>query len=147
MAIPNQANRKRALAAHTAEERLAAHRRTAEAVTQQTILPALATVRDELHRPAQHAYVTVTSLSATSAQLTIARTPPAAHESADLAIPLRYILAVAFDPQAITVKRIVNDKKGSFLGQTYVTSLRTQAIVDDVRRVWRRIEKNEAARN
>jgi hypothetical protein len=146
VAIPKQANRARARAENTAEDRREAHRRTAEAVMRQTILPALTTVRDELHRPAQHAYVTVTPLSPTSAELTIARTPPAADDSADPAMPLRYVLAIAFDPQAITVKRIVNDKKGSFLGQTYVTSLRTQAIVDDVRRVWRRIEKNEAAR-
>jgi hypothetical protein len=38
-----------------AEDRVALNRRTAEALMHGTILPALATVRDELHRPEQRA--------------------------------------------------------------------------------------------
>jgi hypothetical protein len=111
-----------------------------------TILPALATVRDELHRPEQRLYVTVTPLSATSAELTIAQTPPDAGARSDAAVGLRYVLTVAFGSQAIVVKRSVNGKAGSFLGQHHFTSLRPQAIVDDVRRVWRRAEKTDEAR-
>jgi hypothetical protein len=127
---------------HTAEDLVELNRRTAEAMMQETILPALATVRDELHRPEQRLYVTVTPLSSTSAELTIAQSPP----DADAAVGLRYVLTVAFGSQAIVVKRSVNGKAGSFLGQHHFTSLRQQAIVDDVRRVWRRAEKKEDPR-
>jgi hypothetical protein len=128
-----------------AEDRLAAHRGTAESIMQGTILPAFATVRDELHRPEQHLYVSITPLSPTSAELTIDRTAPEAHDRSNAAVPLRYVLTVAFGSQAIVIKRIVNGKAGSFLGQHYVASLRPQAIVDDVRRVWRRTEQNQDA--
>jgi hypothetical protein len=131
---------------HTAEDRLALNRRTAEAMLHGTSLPALATVRDELHRPEQRLYVAVTPLSATSAELTIAQTPPDASDRSDAAVRLRYILTVAFGSQAIAVKRSVNGKAGSFLGQHHFTSLRPEAIVDDVRRVWRRAEKTENSR-
>jgi len=129
-----------------AEDRVALNRRTAEAMMQETILPAFATVRDELHRPEQRLYVTVTPLSPTSAELTIAQTPPDAGDRSGAAVGLRYILTVAFGSQAIVVKRSVNGKPGSFLGQHHFTSLRQQAIVDDVRRVWRRTEQKEAPR-
>jgi hypothetical protein len=140
-------NRQRgsAVAEQIAEDRLAAHRATAEAIVQRTILPAFATVRDELHRPEQRLYVTITPLSPTSAELTIARTPPEAHDRSATAVPLRYVLTVAFGSQAIVIKRIVNGQAGSFLGQHYFASLRSPAIVDDVRRVWRRTEKKEDA--
>jgi hypothetical protein len=85
-------------------------------------------------------------LSPTSAELTIAQTPPDAGDRSDAAVELRYVLTVAFGSQAIVVKRSVNGKAGSFLGQHHVTSLRPQAIVDDVRRVWRRAEKTEGPR-
>jgi hypothetical protein len=130
-----------------ADDRLAAHRRTAAAILDGTILPALATVQDELHHPEQQVHVTVTPLSPVSAELTIARTPPQGHDRSEPAVPLRYVLAVAFSSQAIVIKRIVNGKAGSFLGQRHVTSLRSQAIVDDVRRVWRRTEQQEAAKH
>jgi hypothetical protein len=126
---------------HTAEDRVELNRRTAEAMMQETILPALATVRDELHRPEQRLYVTVTPLSPTSA-----RTPPDAGDRSEAAVGLRYVLTVAFGSQAIVVKRSVNGKAGSFLGQHHFTSLRPQAIIDDVRRVWRRAETKENPR-
>ena len=129
-----------------AEDRVALNRRTAEAMMQETILPAFATVRDELHRPEQRLYVTVTPLSPTSAELTIAQTPPDAGDRPDAAVGLRYVLTAAFGSRAIVVKRNVNGKAGSFLGQHHFTSLRRQAIVDDVRRVWRRAEKKEDSR-
>jgi hypothetical protein len=44
----------------TAAARCVAHQRTAEALVQETILPALALVQDELHRPGQQHYVTIT---------------------------------------------------------------------------------------
>jgi hypothetical protein len=114
---------------------------------QGTILPAVATVRDELHHPEQQRYVTVTPRSPVSAELIITRTPSEAPDRSEPTVPLRYVLTVAFSSQAIVVKRIVNTTAGSFLGQRYGTSLRSQAIVDDVRRVWRRTEKMEAAKH
>ena len=135
--------RGKAVGEHMAEDRVALNRRTAEAVMEETILPALATVRDELHSPEQRLYVAVTPLSPTSAELTIAQTPPDAGDPSDAAVGLRYVLTVAFGSQAIVVKRSVNGKAGSFLGQHHFTSLRQQAIVDDVRRVWRRAEKEK----
>jgi hypothetical protein len=134
-----------AVAAHTAEDRFATHRRTAESLVQGTILPALETVRDELHRPEQQQHVTITPLSPTSAELTIAPTPPDAGDRSGAAVSLRYVLTVAFDARAIVVKRIVNGTKGSFLGQHHVSSLRQRAIVDDVRRVWRRAAHKQQA--
>jgi hypothetical protein len=128
------------------DDRLAANRETAEAIVQETILPALTTVRDELHRPEQQVYVTVTLLSPTSAELIIARTATSADDPSNSTVPLRYVLVVAIGSRAIVVKRIVNGKSGSFLGQRSAASLRPQAIVDDVRRVWRRTEKNETGR-
>lgn len=130
----------------TAADRVAAHRRTAETMMQETILPALAAVQAELHRPEQQQHVTVTPLSPTSAELTIARTPPTADELAHTAVDLRYVLAVAVGSQAVVVRRTVDGKAGSFLGQRHATSLRQQAIVDDVRRVWRRFVAKEGAR-
>ena len=129
-----------------AEDRVAINRRTAEAMMQETILPAFATVQDELHHPEQRQYVAITPLSPTSAELTIAQTPPEAGDRADAAVGLRYVLTIAFGTQAIVVKRSVNGKAGSFLGQHHFTSLRPQVIVDDVRRVWRRTEKKEDPR-
>jgi hypothetical protein len=82
----------------------------------------------------------------TAAELTIAQTPPDAGDRSDAAVGLRYVLTVAFGSQAIVVKRSVNGKAGSFLGQHHFTGLRQQAIVDDVRRVWRRAEKKEDPR-
>jgi hypothetical protein len=131
---------------HTAEDRVALNRSTAEAMMHRTILPALATVQDEQHRPEQRLYVTVTPLSPTSVELIIAQTPPDASDRSDVAAGLRYVLTVAFGSQAIVVKRSVNGKAGSLLGQHHVTSLKPQAIVDDVRRVWRRAEKAEDPR-
>ena len=111
-----------AVGEYTAEDRVALNRRTAEAMMHGTILPALATVRDELHRPEQRLYVTVMPLSPTSAELTIAQTPPDVGDRSDAAVELRYVLTVAFGSQAIVVKRSVNGKAGSFLGQHYFTA-------------------------
>jgi hypothetical protein len=130
----------------TSAERLAAHRRTAEALTQDTILPAFATLHEEFHRPAQQRYVTIRSDTPTSADLTIATAPPEAGETPGAAGGLRYGLAIAFDPKTMAVKRTVNGTTGSFLGQWFVSSLTSQAIVDDVRRLWRRAAMTEAAR-
>jgi hypothetical protein len=138
--------RGKAVEEQMAEDRVALNRRIAEAMMQETILPAFATVRDELHRPEQRLYVTVTPLSPTSAELTIAQSPPDAGDRSDAAVGLRYVLTVAFGSQAIVVKRSVNGKPGSFLGQHHFTSLRQQAIVDDVWRVWRRAETKEDPR-
>jgi hypothetical protein len=107
---------------HTAEDRVALNRSTAEAMMHRTILPALATVQDEQHRPEQRLYVTVTPLSPTSVELIIAQTPPDASDRSDVAAGLRYVLTVAFGSQAIVVKRSVNGKAGSFLGQHYFTA-------------------------
>jgi hypothetical protein len=134
------------MAEHTTADRLAAHRRTAQALAQGTILPAFATLRDELHRPDQQQFVTITPRSPTAAELTVARTPPDAGAPASTAVPLRYGLTVAFDAQAIVVKRSVNGKTGSFLGQPFFGSLRQQAIVDDVRRLWRRAAQTDGPR-
>jgi hypothetical protein len=135
-----------ALAQQTSEERLATHRNIAEAMVQGRIIPAFETVREELHRPEQERYVTIIPLSPTSTELTISRTPYDAGDQASTAAPLRYILIIAFGSQAIVVKRIVNGKKGSFLGQHDVNSLSQRIIVDDVRRVWRRVETKLEAR-
>lgn len=134
------------MATLTAEDRVATNRRTAEGMLQEIILPALATARDELHRPTQQQYVTVTPLSSTAAELTIARTPPA--EGAEAADGLRYVLTIAYGSQVVVVKRHVdgNGKRASFLGQHHAGNLRSQAIVDDVRRVWRRAEQQHEAR-
>ena len=121
-----------------AAARLAAHRRTAEAYTRDTILPAFATLQEELHQPAQQRFVTIQSDTPTSATLTIAPRPLDAGASVSGARVLRYGLAIAVDPQTIVVKRTVNGRTGGFLGQWFVSSLTRQAIVDDVRRLWRR---------
>jgi hypothetical protein len=126
--------------------RLAAYRRTAEALTKDTILPAFATLHEEFHRPAQQRYVTIRSDTPTSAVLTIATAPPEAGEPLGVAGGLRYGLALAFDAQTIAVKRTVNGTTGGFLGQWFVRSLTQQAIVDDVRRLWRRAAMTETAR-
>jgi hypothetical protein len=126
--------------------RLAAYQRTAEAYAQDTILPAFATLQAELHQPAQQRYVTITAASPTSAELTISTTPLDAGESASGPGVLRYGLAIAFDAETIVVKRTVNGTTGNFLGQWFVSSLTRQAIVDDVRRLWRRIALADAAR-
>jgi hypothetical protein len=125
---------------------LAAHRRLAEAYMQDTILPAFATLREELHQPAQQRSVTTTAASPTSAVLTIAATPPDASQLASGPGMLRYGLAIAVDPETIVVKRTVNGTTGSFLGQWFVSSLTRQAIVDDVRRLWRRAATERAHR-
>jgi hypothetical protein len=132
-----------------AEDRFAAHRRTAERMLQEIILPALTTARDELHRSARQQYVTVTPRSSTSAALIVARTPPPdgdGTEEAAAADGLRYVLSVGYGPQAIVVQRRVNGQAGTFLGQHHASSLRAQTIVDDVRRVWRRLEQQHEAR-
>jgi hypothetical protein len=59
---------------------------------------------------------------------------------------LRYGLAIAFDAETIVVKRTVNGTTGNFLGQWFVSSLTRQAIVDDVRRLWRRAATERAHR-
>jgi hypothetical protein len=143
--VPSQ-QRGKAVEEYTAEDRVDLNRRTAEAMMQETILPALATVRDELHRPEQPLYVAVTPLSPTSAELAIAQTAPDTGDRSDAAVGLRYLLSVASGSQAIVVKRSVNGKAGGFLGQHHFTSPRQQAIVDDVRRVWRRAEMRENPR-
>ena len=130
-----------------AEYRVALNRITAEEMMQETILPASTTIRNELHHPEQRLYIAVSPLSPTSAELTIAQSPPEAGDRADAAVGLRYALTVAVGSQAIVVKRSVNGKAGSFLGQHHFTSLRPRAIVDDVRRVWRRTEKKEDPRH
>jgi hypothetical protein len=134
------------MAEQTAEDRGAANRSTAEGMLQEIILPAFASIQDELHRPEQQQHVTVTPLSPTSAELSIAPTPPDAGDRSGATVPLRYVLTIASGSQGIAVKRNVNGKVGSFLGQPYFTSLRQQAIVDDVRRVWRRVETKDGAR-
>jgi hypothetical protein len=126
--------------------RLAAYQRTAEAYTQDTILPAFAALQAELHHPAQQRSVTIRSDTPTSAELTISTTPLDAGTRPDAAAGLRYGLAIAFDTETIVVKRTVNGTTGSFLGQWFVSSLTQQAIIDDVRRLWRRIAMAEAAR-
>ena len=129
---------------HQAEARQASFQRLANALMDETILPAFATVQTELDRPAQQQYVTITALTPTAAELTIARRPPEAAAGAGPDrpdVPLRYGLTVAVGPQAVVVKRTVNGKQGSFLGQHFATSLSQQAIVDDVRRLWRRTEQ------
>ena len=126
--------------------RLTAHRRTAAALTKDTILPAFATLHDEFHRPAQHRYVTIRSGTPTSADLTISTAPPEAGEPPGAAAGLRYGLAIALDAKTIAVKRTVNGTTRSFLGQWFVSSLTQQAIIDDVRRLWRRIALADAAR-
>jgi hypothetical protein len=126
--------------------RLAAYQRTAEAYAQDTILPAFATLQAELHQPAQQRYVTITAASPTSAELTISTTPLDAGNRPDAAAGLRYGLAIAFDTKTIAVTRTVNGTTGSFLGQWFVSSLTQQAIIDDVRRLWRRIALADAAR-
>ena len=125
--------------------RLAAHRRTAEAYTQDIILPAFAALQEEFHRPAQQHYLTITAHSPAAAELTLSTTPPGAAASTT-GPALRYGLAIAFDPQTLVVKRTVNGTTGNFLGQWFVSSLTQQAIIDDVRRLWRRIAMAEAAR-
>ncbi|MDF2760869.1 MAG: hypothetical protein K0S99_3504 [Thermomicrobiales bacterium] len=85
---------------HTAEDLVELNRRTAEAMMQETILLAFATVQDELHHPEQRQYVAITPLSPTSAELTIAQTPPEAGDRADAAVGLRYVLTIAFGTQA-----------------------------------------------
>jgi hypothetical protein len=133
------------MTAQSTATRLAAYRRTAEALTQDTILPAFATLREELHRPAQQHFVTITAVSPTAAELTLSTPPPEA-AGASTGVALRYGLAIAFDSQTIVVKRTVNGTTGSFLGQPLFSSLTQQAIVDDVRRLWRRAATEGARR-
>jgi hypothetical protein len=109
--------------------RLAAYQRTAEAYAQDTILPAFATLQAELHQPAQQRYVTITAASPTSAELTISTTPLDAGESASGPGVLRYGLAIAFDAETIVVKRTVNGKTGSFLGQPLFSGLTQQTTI------------------
>jgi hypothetical protein len=135
---------------HQPEARRTAFQRLADALMDETILPAFATVQTELDRPAQQQYVTITSLAPTAAELTIARRPPEAEDDASIDspdVPLRYGLTVAVGPQAVVVRRSVNCKQGIFLGQHFATSLTQRAIVDDVRRLWRRIEQAHPARH
>jgi hypothetical protein len=137
------------VAEHHAAARRAAFSRLADTLMEETILPAFATVQTELDRPAQQQYVTITSLSPTAAELTIARRPPEAEEPASIDrpdVPLRYRLTVAVGPLAVVVRRSVNGKPGIFLGQHFATSLTQRAIVDDVHRLWRRLEQAHHAR-
>jgi hypothetical protein len=120
-------HRRRRMTAQATATRLAARRRTAEALTQDTILPAFATLREELHSPAQQHAVTITAVSPTAAELTLSTTPPGTAASTGPA--LRYGLAIAFDSETIVVKRTVNGKTGSFLGQPLFSGLTQQTTI------------------
>jgi hypothetical protein len=121
-------------------DRSVENRAMAEALLQSQVMPAFAQISEELHRPDQQQIVAIDPTSATSAELTISgRQTDIGHGTAE-AVPLRYLLKFAFGSQAIVVRRTVNGKEGNFLGQRHVDSLSQRAIVDDVRRVWRRAQ-------
>ena len=122
------------------ENQLETNRIKAEAMLQSRVMPAFTQLSDELHRPEQNQVVTIEPTSATSAELTLSgRQTDVGHGSAAV-VPLRYQLKIAFDPRTIVVRRTVNGKEQGFLGQSNFASLSQRAIVDDVRREWRRAQ-------
>ncbi len=122
------------------EDRTAANQTKAEAILQSRVMPAFAQITDELHRPDQQQVVTSEETSPNSAELTVAGRLHDTGGGAKAAETLRYTITIAYGPQSIVVKRTVNGKEGSFLGQTNFDSLTSQAIVDDVQRAWRKAQ-------
>jgi hypothetical protein len=126
-------------------DRSEANRARAEALLQKRVMPAFEQISDEFHRPDQQQVVAVDPTSATSAELTISGRQTDTGQGSAAAVPLRYLLNIAFGSQAVVVRRTVNGKKGSFLGQRDASSLSQRAIVDDVRREWRRAQNPKQA--
>jgi hypothetical protein len=129
----------------TYDDRLQINRTKAEAMLQSRVMPAFEQVSEELNRPDQQQIVEIDPMSPTSAELTISgRQADTGHGSA-AAVPLRYLLKIAFGPETIVVRRTVNGKEGGFLGQANFSTLNQDTIVDDVRREWRRAQNPKQA--